>query len=114
MSFNPNELVVLATLGGAIVGTLPGIISTFVNKKSDEKKQFNEMVVKAATESWKTHVEHASGGILPLEHYIIHTSKMCDLALNGKINTKNAKQKLSEIDSLMTILAEHASKTPKK
>ncbi len=115
MTLTPSELTVLATLGGAVVGALPSTISLFVNKNIEVSKQFNELVVKAAIESWKSHVAHSKGGaIFPLEHYIIHTSKMCELALNKNISPENVKAELHKINDIMKLLEENALKVSKQ
>jgi gas vesicle protein len=104
----------LLTLGGAIVGAIPGLVSSFLSRRTDEKKQLRELVIKAATESWKTHAEHAGDrAMLPLEHYIIHTMKMCEFALSGaNVTPDSLKTHLKEVSALMDILLEHAS-TPR-
>ena len=113
MPISPEVSTGLLTLGGAVVGAIPGLVSSFLNKRSDEKKQLIELVVNAATESWKTHVEHGQGNMLPLEHYIIHTMKMCEFALSGKkVTPESMKTHLQETSALMDVLVEHAT-TPR-
>ena len=111
MSLSSEELTVIGTLGGAIVGALSSTIVSIVNKRSEEKRHFRETVINAAIENWK-HVSQISSSqyLMPLEHYIIHTAKMCDLALNEKLTNCNIKEKLSEIDELMDALEDHAKK----
>ena len=110
MSISPEVSTGLLTLGGAVVGAIPGLVSSFLSKRSDEKKQLRELVVKAATDSWKTHAEHGQGKLLPLEHYIIHTAKMCEFALSGELVTpETTAQRLKEIEAVMKVLSEHAS-----
>lgn len=107
---SPEVLAVVGSLGGAVIGAAPLLISSLMNRKVEDKKQFRELVIKTATESWKAHVEHsASKGILPLEHYIIHTSIMCELALSGeKITPEKMSSHLQELDSVMRVLVEYA------
>lgn len=110
MPLSPGELAVVASLGGAVVGAIPGLVSSYLRKRFEERKQFKELVVKAAIESWKTHAEHGSGQMLPLEHYIIHTAKMCEFALADKqVTPASMKVHLQEVSALMDVLAEHAS-----
>ena len=116
MVLSPGELAVVGTIGGAIIGALPSVVSSILNRKTDEKKHFNELVVKAATENWKFVAEH-SKAVMPLEHYIIHTAKMCEFALSGEPLTPEATEKrLKEIDAVMAVLANHAisASSPKK
>jgi len=85
MALSPEELVVVASLGGAAIGSLPSLISAFVSRRAENKRHFNELIFRAATESWKLVAEKSSSRIiLPLEHYIIHTAKMCEFAFSGK------------------------------
>ena len=85
MEISSNALAVFGTLGGALIGALPSLITSILNRQSDAKKHFSELVVKAATENWKFVAEHSSSQVvLPLEHLIIHTAKMCEFALSGE------------------------------
>ena len=110
MSLSPEELAVVGTLGGAVIGALPSFITSLLNRRSDTIKHFNELVVKAATENWKFVAEKSSSRVvLPLEHYIIHTAKMCEFALSGeKITPEATEQRLKEIDAVMQVLSKHA------
>ena len=110
MALSPEELVAVAGLGGAAIGALPNLISTFINRRAEDKKNFNELVVKAATENWKFVAEHSqSRAVLPLEHYIIHTAKMCEFALSGEpVTPETTEKRLNEIDAVMTVLTNHA------
>ena len=109
MSLSPELIAVIGTLGGAIVGAISASVAAIVNKHSEERKHFRALVVNAALENWK-HISSVSQSrvLFPLEHYIVHTTKMCELALDNKLTPKNTKQKLDEIDAVMKILAEHA------
>jgi hypothetical protein len=116
MALSPEELAVVGTICGAIIGALPSFVSSILNRKSDERKNFNELVVKAATKNWKFVAEN-SKAVMPLEHYIIHTAKMCEFALSGEpLTPETTQKKLSEIDAVMTVLANHAISvaSPKK
>jgi hypothetical protein len=110
MALSPEVLAIVASLGGAFVGAIAVLGSSYLTKRSDERKQFKELAVKAAIESWKTHVEHAGkSAIFPLEHYIIHTAKMCEFAFaDKKVTSESMKTYLQEVSALMEVLAEHA------
>ncbi len=75
------------------------------------------MIVKAAIENWKFVAEHSSSkAIMPMEHYIIHTAKMCEFAFaDTPITPESTKVQLAEIEAIMTVLTEHAhSKSSRK
>lgn len=111
MALSPEELVAVASLGGAAIGALPGIIAAVFNRRSEDKRHFNELVFNAATESWKLVAEKsAARHLAPLEHYIIHTAKMCEFAFSGeKITPESTAQRLAEIDAVMVVLTQHAN-----
>ena len=115
MSLSPQELTVVAGLGGAIIGAMPGLISSLINRRTEERKQFKELVIKAAIESWKTTVEH-SKAVMPLEHYIVHSAKMCEFVLSDKkVTAETMRAHLQEVGALMDVLSVHAiSAHPKK
>ena len=108
MALSPQEFSIVAALGGAIIGAIPGIVTTFITRRSDERKQIKELVVKAAIESWKTHA--AAPGkkdMLPLEIYIVHSAKMCELAFSDKkMSPETMRSSIQEIHALMQVLAE--------
>jgi len=110
MAIPPEVLVAITGLLGAAIGSLPGLFFSVINRRAEDKKNFNELVVKAATENWKFVVEHSqSSTIMPLEHYIIHTAKMCEFALSVEsITPENTEKRLKEIESIMTVLENHA------
>lgn len=110
MSLSPEELAVVGTLGGAVIGALPSFITSLLNRRTEEQRHFQELTVRAATESWKFIAENSrSRGILPLEHFIIHTAKMCEFAFSGeKITPETTAARLKEIDAVMQVLVEHA------
>lgn len=111
MALSPEELVAVASLGGAAIGALPGIIAAVFSRRSEDKRHFNELVFNAATESWKLVAEKsAASRLAPLEHYIIHTAKMCEFAFSGeKITPESTAKQLKEIGAVMVVLAEHAT-----
>ena len=109
MNLTPAELAVLGTLGGAVAGGFFSTVVSIYNRKSEEKQQFRELVIRASIENWK-HVSEISrpGLISPLTDYIVHTAKICELALDGKLGANNVRSELEKINKLMAILEENA------
>ncbi len=108
MALSPEELVAVVGLGGAVIGALPSLITSLISKRAEDKHHFNELVFNAAIESWKLTAEH-SRRIMPLEHYIIHTAKMCEFALSGEpVTPETTAQRQKEIEAIMRVLEEHA------
>lgn len=109
MNLNPTEIAVIGTLGGTFIGGLFTAVATLINKQSEEKRHFRELVVKTASEHWSRVAQlPTTKSIPPLTDYIVHTVKMCDLVFNKELTSKNVKPKLEEISALMDVLHEHA------
>lgn len=111
----PEVTTALLTLAGALVGALPGLISGFFNSRAEEKKQLRELVMKTTAENWRFIAEN-SKAVLPFEHYMIHTTMMCDLVFSGREITEEAlKAHLAKVGTVMEALHQHAtSSVPKR
>jgi len=111
MFLTSTEVAVLGTLigtlGAAFIGGLVTIVVTYINKRSEERRYFREVVIKATLEEWK-HISEISSspGIFPLANYIINAAKMCELALDKKVTPQNIRKKLEAIYSLADIVDE--------
>ncbi len=115
MNLTPTEIAVLGTLGGAFIGGLFTAIAAFINKQSEEKRHFRELVVKVAAEHWQRVSEISTARKMPpLTDYIVHTVKMCDLALNHNLTAENIKPKLEEISALMDVMYKHGENVSNK
>ena len=115
MNLSPAELAVFGTLGGAFVGGFFTTVIAFINKRSEERRHFRELVVKISAEHWKLVAQISTHKIMPpLTDYIVHTAMMCDLILNKKIDSKNIQTKVKEISDLMRILEQHATEVSKE
>jgi hypothetical protein len=111
MQISPEVTTALLTLGGAVVGALPGLIGTFLNRKSDDKKQMRELVMKTAAENWRFVAENSQNRpIVPFEHFMIHTSMMCEHAFSDTpITLQNTKEHLAKVSAVMDALYAHAN-----
>jgi hypothetical protein len=113
MSYAPEVVAIAAGLIGAIIGAAPGIISSWLSYRAKEKQQRIDMISDAATKTWEFHVANAKirgGPILPLEHYVMHSTLMNELIFDGKKRTKEELMaELSRIKEVAETLFEHAS-----
>jgi len=103
-------LLVVGTLGGALIGSFSTIIITLITKNSEERKHFRGLVINTAFESWKSRVEmakiqssHHNVQILPLDNYIVHMLKISELVFSKKINKENIENILKEADEISDI-----------
>lgn len=115
MDLDATQIAVLGTLGGAIIAGICTVAVAFINKRSEEKKHFRELVIKTASENWKYVAEKSTATIMPPLHtYIVNTVQMCDLAMTKRLSPETVKQKLKESSEIMDIMLEHSSEMRKK
>ena len=115
MALSPELATGLLAIGSAAIGALPGLISGFFGRRADEKKQLRELVMKTTAENWRFIAEN-SKAVLPFEHFMIHTTMMCDLVFSGKeITEEGIKAHLAKVSAIMNALHQHAtSDAPKR
>jgi len=115
MDLNATKIAVLGTLGGAAIAGICTVAVAFINKRSDERKHFRELVIKTASDNWKYVAENSNSKVMPPLHtYIVNTVQMCDLALSKKLSPEEVKQKLKESSKIMDIMLKHSSDMAKK
>ena len=97
----------IAGLIGMVIGIAPGIVTFWIGKRSEEKRQIQQFAVQAAMESWKFHCEVAqrSGGtIMPLETYLIGAFKLAQMGDGRTIDVTNARQRIRELLNIIEII----------
>lgn len=116
MTISPELTTGLVAIGSALVGALPGFVSGLVNRKSEDKKQLRELVMKTTAENWRFIVERqASTRVLPFEHHMIHAAMMCELAFSDEpITEQRTVAHLEKVDAIMVALVKHASSVSTK
>ena len=98
----------LIAIGAALAGAMPGLVSGLLSRKAEDKKQLRELVMHTTAANWRFVAEN-SKAVLPFEHYMIHTSMMCELAFSGKeITEQRTKDHIAKVDLIMMTLAAHA------
>lgn len=97
---------VIAAIGGGLVSGIILLFNNWINKRSEERKHFNQMMLNTALENWKQACTFAietskiSGrrvAVLPLETHIIYVMKLTDVLFNERITKENVIQKLKEV-----------------
>jgi hypothetical protein len=72
---------------GAIIGSIPGIIIAWISKRSEDRRHFRELVMRAAIEDWKCRnaIETSAGKpLIPLDGFIIRTARIIDQIESGR------------------------------
>ena len=108
MNITPQTLaliVAICTLMGGLVGSFAAIVTTLLNKRSEERKHLRQLVVNAAIEDWKQQIEQYKihqqpVPISPLDIYIVRMVKLSEVILTDKVTSSNVEQKLKEVDEM--------------
>ena len=94
-------LPVLGALGGSLITGAALYLTTLANRKSDERKHMNTLMVNAAVENWKTtfkaSFEQKDKYIAPLDTHLLHMMKFCELFLNQKVDKDTVQKKMDEL-----------------
>ena len=84
---NAVVLNAVVLLIGAIIGSFPGILIAWINKRSEDRRHFRELVMRAAIEDWKFKNEIETRNLrplIPLDGFIIRASRVIDEVESGR------------------------------
>jgi hypothetical protein len=116
MNINPTTLALIIAGAGFLGAIVPSVLAlriARITKDSEERKHHKEIVVKAAIENWKQVAEfmfkgNLSGKLTPLDTFIVHMSKLADVAFDPTTNLDNLKERLAEIEQWTDVAVEAA------
>jgi len=99
---------IIGAFGGALITGLIALGINLNNKKSEERKHRQKLMVNAAIENWKEErslalekmTKNVDSKVMPLELYIIHLMKFFEIFDSGKLTDKNIILKLEELDKI--------------
>lgn len=113
MAVQTEVVAVLGTLGGSIIGAVAGVAAAWINNKSADRKHMREIALQAAAKTWETLVQ---GGrqVPPLEHYLIHSALMVDIATDPKITRDEFRVRLQRVGEMVDELEAHRAVANKK
>ena len=94
----------LIGLGSALIGTLSSLAVTYLQRRSEERKHYRELIVNATLKYWEKRSDYVAqngeGYIFPLSVYVLYTKKLCDVFLDEKITDENMLEKLQEVEEM--------------
>jgi|GEM_PF-3158183 len=97
----------LFALAGAFVGSLAPAIVSWLNQRSEDRKHLREIASRMAIESWKLNFDvHKRVG--PLEHQLVYSALIAEIATDKKLTPQRMKQRLDEIDAIMRVAVDHS------
>ncbi len=107
-------IILLGTLGGALLGFFSSIITIWITKSYENKKQYREALLTAAIKHWEgiKEVGMRQGDILfyPLDVFLIHHAKIAKLISEEKLDKEAIKKILKESDEIFKLYQEDAKK----
>ena len=111
MKFTSEELTLIGTLTGAFIGGLFGFLTAWITKRSEERKSFNEAVMKVALEQHATQIEAAQkaggGWVQPYSVYLVTTLQYAKIINKPFLYPKLIKRLLTRADKVIDATMEH-------
>lgn len=107
---NSEALILIGTLGGALIGALSTLGVTWLNKRSEERKHYRELIINLAVENYKEAGAMARAVLekrpetsqihYPFDDFIIHMVQLGELIIDKKLNPNEVKEILAKMDAL--------------
>ena len=92
--FTPETLrTLIIIVSGAFIGSISTVLVSLINKRSEERKHYREIVIKTAVENYKVHVDICKYNKQeteqdPLDSYILHMMILFDTLSFRKMTRK--------------------------
>jgi uncharacterized membrane protein len=100
------QIAIITTIAGALGAFLAGAFAfatSWINKRSEERKHMREQVIRAAIEYWQKHhelVQSANNGkltqVVPLDSYLVHIAAIMSSVMSQKLSHENVVALLQE------------------
>ena len=107
MDLSPAVVNGLFALGGALIGSIAPVIASVATRKAEDRKSQRELAAKLSLESWRLRLKN-TGAAGPLEHQLVYTTLISDLAMEQDLTPEKVKARLDEISKIVDVMAEHS------
>gem|GEM_PF-3992995 len=109
MQITSEMLTLIGTLGGVLIGAIATTVTTYITKRSEERRHFQQLAMQAAIESWKGVIQHdRAGRVAPLSHFILHTVLTSQLLSQKGLTPEIVRKRHDEISAMLATLEENA------
>ena len=112
MNLSATELTVLGTISGTFIGGLFGFLGIWISKRYEERKSFNELIMRIASEQHKTEIDAAiqkgGGWVQPYHIYLINTLQAAKLVNKWFLTPTRMKRLLRRQSDIVGIAIEYA------
>jgi hypothetical protein len=104
-------------LGAAIGGMLtavPTIITFWIGKRSEDRKQLRELAFRGAFDNWKQVAEMSqrsglSGVVEPFDVFLFHMLKLADVAIKDGLTVETVADRMKEVNEIVLRASETAT-----
>jgi hypothetical protein len=108
----PETYLLIGTLGGAFIGGAIAVVNNIINQRFEEKQRKRQIILNTAIESFRTAIQQAERnpritGVIPLEYYILHMSKLANVILEESPDKEKLKKALEESQALIEECKDH-------
>jgi hypothetical protein len=96
---NPQTINIVSAFFGVLLGMLVGFITSTLNRKSEERKHYRQLIINAAVENFKHLSRDPKPGdtYLPLDDHILHMMKFTEVMIDQRVDGSNLERKLEEV-----------------
>lgn len=118
LRLSSEERILVGTLGASLISTISVLLSVWLTKRYEERRNKRELFINAAVKNWEKGCDIALAqkgirAIYPLEDFIISMLKLSEL-LDKEMTPKNIESKLQEIKEILNALAKQHSTNARK
>lgn len=107
MDVTPSVVNGLFALAGSLVGAAAPVALAWINGWREERRQLRDVAVQVAMASWKLRAEN-SRAVGPLEHQLVYSALVAELASSKGLTPEKIKQRLDEISAIVDVMHQHS------
>lgn len=113
MQIDATTAALIASAIGALSSGGTAVAVLLITKRSEERRHLRELAMKAAVDNWLQFAEvtkQRGGNLLPLDVFVIHMLKLCEVISAGDLSAANLPGKLREVQNLVKIATAEAER----
>lgn len=110
MEITPVIITAVSTLGGVLITAIASLIAAYINKKSEERRHLQGLVMSTAITAWQEAATHTAV-MPPVMHHVIYTAMMARLMNESHITSEIASRYATEASRVLDVLVENTQYT---
>ena len=109
---SPEAIAITGTLGGVLLASLFNVVNSWISKRSEERRQFRELIIKGAIEEWKGITERQlkmsergyNVTFYPLDIYMVHMTQVCNTCLKSNVSRETLIREVRDAGATLDAL----------